>query len=686
MWFTLTGRLHTRLTSFTGPLLLTLVVATITGDSDYWLLFALMASVGIVLEMGVYGWLIGYQPRWLTIVLGIVEFLLLKWIVEWPYPFEIRLHTRQALSFYIVAWLLMWITTQAVLPILWPRLAEDGGEFRSVFTIQMSRRSSRFGDLPARRSAYLISLAALVVVTLPWLVGLARTPQGHRFIGILGLESMHVQALTDITLSSRSSVVYSPGYLLGQIARLGRWSTLTSYFVAWIIVGFVWLLGIQTFLAQDKHRSLLVVTVAALPVLLLPVTWLLPANVVLWLAILAPRSKLVLDERLSRVTASLVAFVVLLWILAWLRVLTAPYAYVSEDIWQALTWLNQSVSPSTTVVAPTSLGNLVRAFGGQQAPTGELTESTYVLFVGVECAKVSPLFAHGQVCIAMQETSMELESASSAQQPMNLEDRINHILTNRDWGLIDQADRLAWQELMNDVAASIGQSDDATSVDQERLDRAVIGAYCPILHAACSDEGSLHQRRAFEELWHWVYPRVRQRVDTDQDAEDVAQQVMLKVYQNLHQVTDPRGFLAWVNKITFRTLADHYRRKGRRDRVEQFIFDVETDSEKVDELAAVSDSLEMELSLAEEELVRMIYECMPERKRRQTEVLVALVFEQLSVPEVADRLQTTPANVYILYHRARRDLPKHCRHLMEQLLQHLAPSQRFEHAETDPCH
>ncbi len=269
---------------------------------------------------------------------------------------------------------------------------------------------------------------------------------------------------------------------------------------------------------------------------------------------------------------------------------------------------------------------------------------------------------------------------------MNLEDRIRHVLTNRGWGLIDQADRLAWQGFMNDVAVSIGQTDTATSIDQERLDRAVTGAYCPILHAACSDNSSERQQRAFGELWRWVYPRVRQRVDTDQDAEDVAQQVMLKVYQNLHQVTDPRGFLAWVNKITFRTLADHYRRKDQRDQVEQFIIDIETDSETLDELSGVDDALEMGLSLAEKELVRMIHECMPERKRRQTEALVALVFEQLSVLEVADRLQTTPANVYILYHRARRDLPKHCRRLMEQLLQHLAPSQGFEQAETDPCH
>lgn len=415
MWFTLTGRLHTRLASLIGPLVLTLVVATVTGDSDYWLLFALMVGVGLILETGVYGWLIGYQPRWLTIVLGILEFLLLKWIIEWPYPFEIRLHTRQALAFYVVAWLLMWLTTQVVLPVLWPRWTEDGGEFRPAHTGRVVRRASRLGELPARRNAYLTTMIALVVVMLPWLAAMTWTPTGQRFIGLLWLEQGHLQTLADVTAGSQGAAIHSPGHLIGQAARLGRWSVLTTYHVAWVLMAFCWLLGINTSLARNRHRLLLLAAFGGLPLLLLPATWLLPINIVLWLVILASQWRPQLDNMMSKVNVPLAAVAVLVWMLLWLQLPTAPYTYVREDVWQALSWLSQSLPPNSVVIAPPRLVDLVEALGGQQATASELTASTYHLLAGAECAAASPLFAHGQVCIVVRQPSRVMISADTTQ-------------------------------------------------------------------------------------------------------------------------------------------------------------------------------------------------------------------------------------------------------------------------------
>lgn len=266
---------------------------------------------------------------------------------------------------------------------------------------------------------------------------------------------------------------------------------------------------------------------------------------------------------------------------------------------------------------------------------------------------------------------------------MNLQDQIRHVLTNRGWGLIADGDELAWQTFVNEVVKLIGQADSATSVDQEDLKRAVIGAYCPVLHAACADDGSQRQQRAFEELWQWIFPRVHQRVDTAQDAEDVAQQVMLKVSQKLHQVHDPTGFLAWVNTITFHTLSQHYRRQGRRGQFEELSIDAAQDTGALDALIGTENVLKMELSVAEEELVRMIYDCMPKGRRRQAELLVALVLQELTVAEVAEKFQTTPANVYVLNSRAREGLLKHCKDVVKMLIQHLTLSQQRDRAEAD---
>jgi len=43
---------------------------------------------------------------------------------------------------------------------------------------------------------------------------------------------------------------------------------------------------------------------------------------------------------------------------------------------------------------------------------------------------------------------------------------------------------------------------------------------------------------------------------------------------------------------------------------------------------------------------------------------------------VAEALQTTPTNVNLIYFRAKRDLLKHCRRVIDALLEHLAPSRQ----------
>ncbi len=400
MWFTLTGRLHTRLASLAGPLALTAVISAVTGDSDYWLLFALMAGVGVALEMGVYGWLIGYQPRWLTMGLGIVEFLLLKWIVEWPYPFEIRLHTRQALTFYVVAWLLMWLTTQAILPLLRPRWMEDGGEFRPARTMHIVRHTPRLGDLTTRRTAYLSSLAALLVVALPWLAAMAWAPAGQRFVGLLWLEQAHLRALADVYAGSRDTVVQSSGYLLGLLAKLGRWSIVPVYQVAWVPMAFGWLLGTTTLFARERPKLLVMAAFGWLPILLLPVTWLFYGNVVVWSLILASSWRPSLRGALHKVAIFLAAASVLIWTLSWLRITTAPYVYVRQDVWQMLSWLGQSLPPDTVVFAPPDLSELVRSLGGRQVITHASETAAYQVLTGPDCIGASTIFVHGDTCVA----------------------------------------------------------------------------------------------------------------------------------------------------------------------------------------------------------------------------------------------------------------------------------------------
>src|SRR5947209_11622147 len=130
MCFTFLGRVETRLMSLVGPLGLAGVFALLSGSVEYWQLFGAMAAVGLALDMGIYIWWIGYQPRWLTLLLGALEFVAIRQAMVWYPQLSVGLSLAEMLIFYVMAWAASWITTQAVLPSVWPRWAEDGGEIR----------------------------------------------------------------------------------------------------------------------------------------------------------------------------------------------------------------------------------------------------------------------------------------------------------------------------------------------------------------------------------------------------------------------------------------------------------------------------------------------------------------------------------------------------------------------------
>lgn len=326
MWFTFTGRIQTRLVSLVGPLLLAICLTVLHEDRDFWLLFGLMAVVGLLLDLGIYGWIIGYQPRWLTVVLGGLEFLLLKWIVEWPYPFEIRLHTKQALLFYSASWLLAWGTTQGVLPIFWPRWAEDGGEFRSKLSDSCSS-SLLFGNFAVRCKLYCNSVAIWIAVFLPWLILWVKASPPMRFIGLVWSAPVHLQALSQVIRSTYQSVDLV-GAFIAQIAVLGRWSFLRTYYIVWIVVCFFWMLGTQGFFADAKRPRFYLVGVMVFPVLFLSGISLLKATIVLWLALLGFRRQFLPSQSILKWGRILSLVTVVIWATMWIR----PHSGMCQEL------------------------------------------------------------------------------------------------------------------------------------------------------------------------------------------------------------------------------------------------------------------------------------------------------------------------------------------------------------------
>ena len=67
------------------------------------------------------------------------------------------------------------------------------------------------------------------------------------------------------------------------------------------------------------------------------------------------------------------------------------------------------------------------------------------------------------------------------------------------------------------------------------------------------------------ELHHRVLGYVGRRVGSREDAEDIAQEVMLRVHRHSADLEHGDRMAAWVYRIAANAIADHYRRPARRE-------------------------------------------------------------------------------------------------------------------------
>jgi Right handed beta helix region len=123
--YTLTGRIQSRLTALLPVLLAACVAAALL--RHWWPveLVALMAAVGLALDVEVWHRLLPYQPAWAMLPLGAVELGALMAIVL---GFGLHAPFWWALGLFGAGWLTSVVCAQAGFPLLRLGYAEDGGE------------------------------------------------------------------------------------------------------------------------------------------------------------------------------------------------------------------------------------------------------------------------------------------------------------------------------------------------------------------------------------------------------------------------------------------------------------------------------------------------------------------------------------------------------------------------------
>ena len=137
------------------------------------------------------------------------------------------------------------------------------------------------------------------------------------------------------------------------------------------------------------------------------------------------------------------------------------------------------------------------------------------------------------------------------------------------------------------------------------------------------------------------------------DAEDVAQEALLRAYKNFGRLRDPARFRAWLARIAFRIALDRWRSAGRRERRET-AWAAPTPQPTVEDLAASS------------EFQRHLERAMDDLPPRLRMVLVLAAVEGHDHHEVAVRMGLAEGTVKSRLFQARKRLAEKLQWLVNE--------------------
>ena len=161
--------------------------------------------------------------------------------------------------------------------------------------------------------------------------------------------------------------------------------------------------------------------------------------------------------------------------------------------------------------------------------------------------------------------------------------------------------------------------------------------------------------KAFEQLverhQRLVVGTVGRMLGTNSDAEDIAQQVFVRVWKNVKRYEPRAKFTTWLLKITRNLVFNELRRRSRHPAVP---LQSETDEEErplKDENATAPDA-----TLLEHELQQAVDAAIAQLPETQRMAVILRRYEELSYEEIAEALDQSVSAVKSLLFRARTEL------------------------------
>ena len=175
--------------------------------------------------------------------------------------------------------------------------------------------------------------------------------------------------------------------------------------------------------------------------------------------------------------------------------------------------------------------------------------------------------------------------------------------------------------------------------------------------------------RAFAQLvekyQEYVFTIVIRMLKVREEAEEVAQDIFIKVYDSLSSFKGESKFSTWLYRIAYRKALDQIRKN--KNKIQAYELMEEITEEKHVIVGNPSEALE------ERERNQIIKRCIHKLGHTDAALITFFYFEELSIKEIASITELTEDNVKVKLHRSRKklyDLMKNQDVLSENLRNH----------------
>ncbi len=171
---------------------------------------------------------------------------------------------------------------------------------------------------------------------------------------------------------------------------------------------------------------------------------------------------------------------------------------------------------------------------------------------------------------------------------------------------------------------------------------------------------SLHDENAFYSLMKRYEPALLRYIKrimpaSREEAEDILQEIFIKVYRNINGFDINLKFSTWLYRIAHNEVISQYR-KDRRYRSSLNIDDAVTDSRLL--VNFLTDASNMESDYLVREKVEEVRKALEKLAPKYRDVLVLRYLEELSYEEIGDILQKPSGSVATLLNRAKEKFKK----------------------------